>query len=85
MAFSKMGFWVGEGGFAAFSHPNFPLCPRPGAGVRGWGKAGLSTLRKPWRAVALGLSPRFFCVIMKFINVIGRSLSTSGCGGIPGA
>jgi len=45
--FLKNGVWGGRRRLCRLLPPQFPLCPRPGAGVRGWGKAGLSTLRKP--------------------------------------
>src|SRR3990172_1622399 len=48
--FLKNGVWGGRRRQSRLLPPQFPLCPRPGAGVRGWGKAGLSTLRKPWKA-----------------------------------
>ncbi|HEX9618088.1 MAG TPA: hypothetical protein VGA03_11815 [Anaerolineales bacterium] len=40
MAFSKMGFGVGEGGFAAFSHPDFLFAPALGRGLGGGEKQG---------------------------------------------
>ncbi|HEX9616716.1 MAG TPA: hypothetical protein VGA03_04825 [Anaerolineales bacterium] len=40
MAFSKMGFGVGEGGKAAFSHPNFLFAPALGRGLGGGEKQG---------------------------------------------
>ena len=40
MAFSKIGFGVGEGGKAAFSHPNFLFAPALGRGLGGGEKQG---------------------------------------------
>ena len=39
-AFSKMVFGVGEGGKAAFSHPNFLFAPALGRGLGGGEKKG---------------------------------------------
>ena len=41
MAFSRMGFGVGEGGFAAFSYPKFLFAPALGRGLGGGEKQGI--------------------------------------------
>ena len=50
--FLKKGVWGGRRRLCRLLPPQIPLCPRPGAGVRGWGKAGLSTFRKPYEPTA---------------------------------
>src|SRR3990172_1305849 len=54
--FLKKGVWGGRRRQSRLLPPQIPLCPRPGAGVRGWGKAGLSTLRKPYLTGRLPLT-----------------------------
>ena len=47
MAFSKMGFGVGECGKAAFSHPDFLFAPALGRGLGGGEKQGFLKVESP--------------------------------------
>jgi len=51
--FLKSGFGVCMGSKAARAYPKIIFSPAF-AGVRGWGKQGFLTLRKPWGELRMG-------------------------------